>query len=177
MVGRQPCLDLTSGRTLTLVYMAPTSNEATSSIGSALVPAPLGNGFIGERNRNASMEIALIGASKSFGAGIIDGTTCVEAPSGFGACANHAGICECAKCRRLAARSYEARRKREYCRKLKESWNQYPSCPLISKRQAIAKRIVTCFKQHTRDLDNETNESIMKDVLNDGCMRGLKIET
>ena len=108
-------------------YIVPALCRAISSIGVALVATPLGNGFIGERNRNASMvERALIGASTSFGIGTIDGVASIEAPSSFGACANHVGgnfICECEKCRRIATRSYEACRKREYCRKLKESQN------------------------------------------------------
>ena len=169
MVGRQPTLD----------YIVPTSSGALSSIGAASVVADLGNGFIEERNRNTCMERALTDASTGFGTGTIDGAAGIEAPLRVQNCANHVGgsfICACAKCTRLAGRSYEARRKREYRRKLKECQNQDPSCLIIAKRQKIAKHIVNCFKKYTKGLDNHVKESIIKDVLKDGCMRGLKIQ-
>ena len=65
---------------------------------------------------------------------------------------------------------------REYRCKLKEGHNLYPSCLILAQRQAISKLIVRCFKQHTKDLDKETKESILKDVLNNGCIRGLNIK-
>ena len=88
------------------------------------------------------------------------------------------GSVKCSSCKQSVIKEYEANRKREYRKRVKEREARINQVRFNEfKRRKITTQVIKCFTRCTEGLDNEAKGEIISSILKHRALRGLKIQS